>query len=137
MEQAVTVERREKHSDLTRDTGVIDSWAQLAIGQVESTATQALGILQDLRAETKHRIDATLNWGDELSQGTFRFARKITDRVDHVTHDAMSRSEHAVLVLCRALRKTSSGIAGLTSSTLAEAVGDGQSAPRGSVRGVA
>jgi hypothetical protein len=63
-----------------------------------------------------------------MTTGTFDFARKIVDRVDRVAKEGLGRSEAAMLVVTRTLRKTGHGVADLASSTLSDTIGS--SVPR-------
>jgi len=102
--------------------GVIESWAQLALGMGETVTSTSFGLAQDVRGEVKNRVDATLGWAEEIVRSGFRFARTVSDRSDKLVGESLSRSEYGVQILLRALRRTSHDVAGLTSSTLSGAV---------------
>jgi hypothetical protein len=103
--------------------GIIGSWWQLAIGMTESSCNFGFGLAQDTRAELRRRTDLTLSFAEEMGIGGFKFARKVVDRVDRVATEGLGRSEAAVLVVTRTLRKTGHGVTDLASSTLSDTIG--------------
>jgi hypothetical protein len=107
-------------------SGIVGSWLQLGIGMAEASCTTAYGFAQDVRAELRHRADVMLGFAEEMSSGTFEFARKVVDRVDRVTKEGLGRGEASVLVVTRTLRKTGHGVTDLASSTLSDTIGSGQ-----------
>lgn len=120
-----------REQDLERPTdekfGVIESWAQLAIGMGETATSTSFGLAQDVRSEVRNRVDATLGWAEEIMRSGFRFARAVTERSDKLVGEGLSRTEYGLQIFLRALRRTSHDVAGLTSSALSGAVsGNGQ-----------
>lgn len=111
--------------------GIIGSWWQLAIGMTESSCNFGFGLAQDTRAEVRRRADLTLSFAEEMGIGGFKFVRKVVDRVDRVTSEGLGRSEAAVLVVTRTLRKTGHGVAELASTTLSDTIGSSTNQRRG------
>ncbi len=112
------------------ENGVFGSWWQLAIGMTESSCSFGFGVAQDVRAELRRRTDVTLTFAEEMSVGSFKFVRKLVERVDHVAAESLGRSEAAVLVVTRTLRKAGHGMAELASTTLSDTIGtSGQRKP--------
>ena len=103
--------------------GVIGSWVQLAVGMAESSSGFGFGIAQDVRAELRRRTDVTLTFVEDMSVGTFKFVRRVIDRIDGVTADGLGRGEAAVLVATRAMRRAGHGVTELASSTLSDTIG--------------
>jgi hypothetical protein len=110
--------------------GVLGSWWQLAIGMGEASYHFGFGVAQDTRAEARRRADATLTFAEEMGVGSFRFLRKLVDRVDRVAAEVLGRSEATALVVTRTLRKTGHGVTELASSTLSDTIGSPQTARR-------
>lgn len=106
--------------------GIIGSWWQLAIGMGESTCTFGFGLAQDTRNEVRRRVDVTLGFAEEMGVGTFRFLRKIVERTDLALGEALGRSEAAILVVTRTMRRTGHGITDLATSTLSDTIGSSQ-----------
>jgi hypothetical protein len=106
--------------------GVLGSWFQLAIGMGEATFSFGFGIAQDTRVELRRRSDVTLTFAEEIGIGSFRYLRKIVDRVDRIAGEALGRSEATALVVTRTLRKTGHGVAELASTTLSDTIGSSQ-----------
>jgi hypothetical protein len=103
--------------------GVIGSWWQLAIGMGESSCTFGFGLAQETRGELRRRTDVTLTFAEEMGVGTFAFVRRVVDRVDRLVGEGLGRSEAAVLVLTRTLRKTGHGVTDLATSALTDTIG--------------
>jgi hypothetical protein len=103
--------------------GIIGSWWQLGIGMSESSCSFGFGLAQDIRSEARRRADVTLTFAEEMGVGTFKFVRRVVDRVDRVVNEALSRSEAASLVVTRTLRKTGHGVTDLASSALSDTIG--------------
>lgn len=103
--------------------GVIESWIQLGVGMGETVTKAVFGIAQDIRNETKNRVDATLGWSEEMLRGGYRFARQIAQRTDDVVGDALARGEYGTLTTLRAIRRTGHDVASFSSTTFSSAVG--------------
>jgi hypothetical protein len=103
--------------------GVIGSWWQLGIGMSESTCTFGFGVAQDVRAEVRRRADVTLSFVEEMTTGSFKFVRKLVERVDDVATEGLGRGEAAVLVMTQTLRRTGQGVASLASTTISDTIG--------------
>lgn len=106
--------------------GVLGSWWQLAIGMGESACGFGFGLAQDTRAEVRRRTDLTLNFAEEMGVGSFRFVRKVVERVDRVLSESLGRSEAATLVVTRTLRKTGHGVTDLATTALSDTIGTSQ-----------
>ncbi|HVU00785.1 MAG TPA: hypothetical protein VHE30_03505 [Polyangiaceae bacterium] len=116
------------HTD--SQNGIVGSWWQLGIGMTEASCTTAYGLAQDVRSEARRRADAVLGFAEEMATGTFEFARKVVDRVDRVTKEGLGRSEAAMLVVTRTLRKTGHGVTDLASTALSDTIGSAPAARR-------
>ena len=103
--------------------GVIASWWQLGIGMSESTFSFGFGLAQDVRAEIRRRADVTLSFVEDMSTGTFKFVRKLVERVDDLATDGLGRGEAAVRVVTHTMRRTGHGVANLASNTLSDTIG--------------
>ena len=103
--------------------GVLGSWWQLAIGMGETSSNFGFGLAQDTRAELRRRVDLTLTFAEDMGVGTFTFVRKVVDRADRVVSEALGRSEAAMLVMTRTLRKTGHGVTDFATSTLTDTIG--------------
>jgi len=103
--------------------GVIGSWWQLGIGMSESMCSFSFGVAQDVRAEIRRRTDVTLSFVEEMAVGTFKFARRLVERVDDLAADGLGRGEAAILVATQTLRRTGQGVANLASTTISDTIG--------------
>jgi hypothetical protein len=103
--------------------GVIGSWLQLGLGMVESSSGFGFGFAQDVRAELRRRTDVTLAFVEDMSVGTFKFVRRLVERVDGIAADSLGRGEAAVLVATRAMRRAGHGVTELASTTLSDTIG--------------
>lgn len=103
--------------------GVIGSWWQLGIGMSESTCSFGFGMAQDVRSEIRRRSDVMLSFAEEMTVGTFKFVRKLVERIDDVATEGLGRGEAAVLVATQTLRRTGAGVASLASTTISDTIG--------------
>src|SRR5690349_20334176 len=110
--------------------GVLGSWWQLAIGMTEASYTFGFGLAQDTRAELRRRADTTLGFAEDMATGSFKFARKIVERVDRMAGEGLGRAEAALFVVTRTLRKTGQGVTELASTALSDTIGASQGARR-------
>jgi hypothetical protein len=125
MQNSPTTASIETDSKIQSDAqhGVVGSWWQLAIGMTEASYSFGFGLAQDTRIELRRRTDVTLNFAEEMATGTFKFVRKVVDRVDRVANEGLGRSEAALFVVTRTLRKTGQSVTELASSTLSDTIG--------------
>jgi hypothetical protein len=72
--------------------GVID----LALDVVERGQSTAIAVLQDARTELRTAVDHGLELAEKLAAGAFRFARKVVQRTDDTTSDALKGAEKAL-----------------------------------------
>jgi hypothetical protein len=117
--------------------GVLGSWWQLAIGMTEASYSFGFGLAQDTRVELRRRADTTLGFAEDMATGSFKFARKIVERVDRMAGEGLGRTEAALFVVTRTLRKTGQGVTELASSTLSDTIGSSQAARRDGARATA
>jgi hypothetical protein len=124
MSEVESAERKRIQSDSQH--GVLGSWFQLAVGMSEAGFSFGFGMAQDTRVELRRRADLTLTYAEEIGIGSFRYVRKIIDRVDRIAGEALGRSEATALVVTRTLRKTGHGVADLASTALSDTIGSSQ-----------
>jgi hypothetical protein len=134
MNPEVTAAERDANAKIQADSqhGVVGSWFQLAIGMTESTANFGFGVAQDSRNEV--RVDATLNFAEQMGVGGFGFLRNIVDRVDRISGEVLGRGESAILVVTRTMRRTGHGMTELASTTLSDTIGSPQPQRKGNDR---
>jgi hypothetical protein len=125
MQNSATTGNIESDSKIQSDSqhGVLGSWWQLAIGMTEASYGFGFGLAQDTRAELRRRADGTLSFAEEMTAGSFKFVRKLVERVDRLASDGLGRSEAALFVVTRTLRKTGHGVTDLATTALSDTIG--------------
>jgi hypothetical protein len=128
MNSEATATERDANAKIQADSqhGVVGSWWQLAIGMTESTTNFGFGVAQDSRNEVRRRVDATLNFAEQMGVGGFGFLRNVVERVDRVSGEVLGRGEAAILVVTRTMRRTGHGMTELASTTLSDTIGSPQ-----------
>jgi hypothetical protein len=128
MNSEATAAERDANAKIQADSqhGVVGSWWQLAIGMTESTTNFGFGVAQDSRNEVRRRVDATLNFAEQMGVGGFGFLRNVVERVDRVSGEVLGRGEAAILVVTRTMRRTGHGMTELASTTLSDTIGSPQ-----------
>jgi hypothetical protein len=69
---------------------LVHSGAELA----QKTSEAAFGALRDVHTEVFTRTSSTIDFVDELQQGSLRLLRRVVARVDHLTLAVISAGEH-------------------------------------------
>ena len=123
MSEVESPERTRIQADAANNARVLGSWVSACGRNGRSNLLVRFSIAQDTRAELRRRSDVTLTFAEEIGVGSFRYLRKIVDRVDRIVGEGLGRSEATALVVTRTLRKTGHGVADLASTALTDTIG--------------
>jgi hypothetical protein len=86
------------------DRGVV----HLALDVADRGQSTVLAVLNDARVEVRSAVDHTIELAEKLATGAFRFARKLTSRVDDASTAALANVERRVASAVREARETKS-----------------------------
>ena len=78
----------------------------LALDVAERGQSTAVAVLQDARAELRTAVDSTIDLAEKLAAGTLRFARKLVQKIDDTTSDALKGTERALHETLESARET-------------------------------
>ena len=67
----------------------------LALDAAERGQATAVAVLQDVRIELRTAVDGTIDLGEKLAAGAVRFARKLAQKLDETTADALKGSDRS------------------------------------------
>ena len=117
----------ETSSNLARTdrTGFVPGVAHLALDVVDRGQSTFIAVLQDARIELRTLVDQGIDFAEKGTAGLFRFARKLTQRVDEAAGETLVNTEKLVGNAVKSARETTkqatdtantaiSGIAGNT-----------------------
>ncbi len=107
-------------TDIVRpSTGFVPGVAHLALDVVDRGQSTTIALLQDARSELKAVADSTIELAEKTTAALFRFARKLTSRVD----DGVAQTLSGVEGLIGGAVKTARDTAKLATDTANTAVG--------------
>jgi hypothetical protein len=76
--------------------GLIPGVGNLAIDVIDRGQATTLGVLHDARAELRTALDHGIDLADKLAASTFRFAKKLVQRLDDAAADTLGGVERVV-----------------------------------------
>lgn len=76
---------------MSKDTSTPKTESKLSLDR-SSTVVAVLG---DARVELRHAVDGGIDLAEKLANGTFRFARKLTQRLDDASSNALGGVDRA------------------------------------------
>jgi hypothetical protein len=117
-----------KTETLTRTTdrtGFVPGVTHLALDVADRGQSTVIAVLQDARVELRTLVDNTIELAEKSAAGLFRFARKLTQRVDDGVGETLTSTERLIGGAVKSARETASAaqdtantaIAGVTGAT--------------------
>lgn len=111
------------------DRGVLPGVAHLALDVVDRSQTTAIAVLQDARTEVRAAVDSGIEFAEKTATSAFRFARKLSQRVDEGVADTLTRVEQLISGAVKSARETTrsatelahTAVGGLAGQTNAQA----------------
>ena|ERR1041385_620262 len=116
-----------KTESLTRGSthGFVPGVAHLALDVVDRGQSTVIAVLQDARIELRTLVDHSIELAEKGAAGVFRFARKLTQRVDEGVGETLANTERLIGGAVKSARETTkaatetanTAIAGVTGAT--------------------
>ena len=111
------------------DRGVLPGVAHLALDVVDRGQSTAIAVLQDARTEVRAAYDSGIEFAEKTATSAFRFARKLSQRVDEGVAETLTKVEHLIGGVVKSARETTrsatelahSAVGGLAGSSNAQA----------------
>ena len=86
--------------------GLVPGVAHLALDVVDRTQSTAFALLQDARGELRALVDGGIELAEKSATSVFRFARKVTARVDEGVAETLTGTERLVGGAVKSARET-------------------------------
>src|SRR5579883_2114149 len=84
-------------ADLRSDrTGFIPNIGHLALDVIDRGQATTLGVLHDARTEIRTAVDHGIDLADKVAASTFRFAKKLVQRIDDAAADTLGSVERVI-----------------------------------------
>lgn len=99
--------------------GFVPGAAHLALDVVDRGQSTAIALLQDARTELRAVVEGGIELADKATASLFRFARKLTSRVDEGVAETLSGVERLVSGAVKTARETTK----LATDTATTAIG--------------
>jgi len=112
----------QKNETRTDRPGFVPGVAHLAIDVVDRGQATAVALLQDARTELRVTLDHGIELGEKAAASLFRFARKVTERVDEGLTETLASAERLLGTAVKSARATTRAATELA-STAASGVG--------------
>jgi len=108
--------------DFSPRQGLVPGAAHLALDVVDRTQSTAIALLQDARGEIRAVVDGGIELAEKTAASVFRFARKVTARVDEGIAETLTGTERLIGGTVKSVRETAkaatdtanTAVAGLT-----------------------
>ena len=100
----------------TESRGVLPGVAHLALDVVDRGQSTALGVLQDARTELRASVDNGIELVEKVATSAFRFARKVTARVDEGVAETLSNVQRLLSNAVASARDTARATTELANS---------------------
>lgn len=86
----------QKSESRTTTTGIVPGVAHLALDVVDRGQSTTLALLQDARTELRTVVDSGIELAEKTTSALFRFARKLTQRIDEGVAETLSGTERLI-----------------------------------------
>jgi hypothetical protein len=106
-------------TDLRPALGFVPGAAQLALDVVDRTQSTAIALLQDARGELRAVIDGGIELAEKAAASAFRFARKVTARVDEGVAETLSGTERLFTGAVKSARETAKAASDTANTAIA------------------
>src|SRR5579862_9343448 len=106
-----------------RNHGVVPGVAHLAIDLVDRGQSTTLAVLQDARTELRVLVDTGIELAEKATLSLFRFAKKVTSRVDEAVAESLTSAERLIGGAVKSARATTQAATELAHSAQAGLTG--------------
>ena len=86
--------------------GVVPGVAHLALDVVDRGQTTVIAVLQDARTEIRAFVDSGIELAEKTATSAFRFARKLSQRVDDGVAETLTGAERLIGGAVKSARET-------------------------------
>jgi hypothetical protein len=93
--------------------GLLRSFVNQSSELAEKATTTTINIVRDVRSEINQGVGATINWVEGSQQTAFKLLRRVNERIDRLSDEAIDTVENVLLGVIRATRDTSASVTDL------------------------
>ncbi|HEY3808248.1 MAG TPA: hypothetical protein VGL61_36965 [Kofleriaceae bacterium] len=86
--------------------GLVPGVAHLALDVVDRSQSLAIAVLHDARAEIRAVVDSAIELAEKTTAATFRFSKKLVQRVDDGIGETLTSAEKLIGGAVRSARET-------------------------------
>jgi hypothetical protein len=94
MKEAPVMATQKSESRIT--TGIVPGVANLALDVVDRSQSTTIALLQDARTELRTVVDSGIELAEKTTSALFRFARKLTQRIDEGVAETLAGTERLI-----------------------------------------
>ena len=110
-------------TETRNERGVVPGVAHLALDVVDRTQSTAIALLQDARGEIRALVDGGIELAEKTAASAFRFARKLTARVDEGVAETLTGTERLLGGTVKSVRETARAATETASTAVAGIAG--------------
>lgn len=116
-----------KPSDQKLDrSGFLPGVAHYALDVADRGQSTVIALLGDARTELRTAVDHAIELAEKVSQSGFRFARKLTARVDDAANEGLAGAERLLAGTLKQVRETTKAAQELATSATSSVTGRAQ-----------
>ena len=116
----------------SHERGVLPGVAHLALDVVDRGQSTVIAVLQDARTELRTVVDSGIELAEKTATAAFRFARKLSQRVDEGFAETLTKVEHVIGGAVKSARETTRQAAELAHSAATGIAGQKRNDPANS-----
>lgn len=98
--------------------GLVPNAVHLALDAADRGQSTVIAVLHDARIELRSAVDSGLELAEKLAAGALRFTRKLVQRADDTSKDALAGAERALATAVTRARETTRAAGELASGAL-------------------
>ena len=103
--------------------GLIPSVIGLGVDVTEDALTGAIGLVDDVRRESRQALVATIDFAESLSKAVLGLGRRTVERVDRIAVDVLTGSERVTVATLGGLRSLTNNASALADQAARSIVG--------------
>ena len=98
--------------------GLVPTAVHLALDAADRGQSTVIAVLHDARIELRTAVDGGLELAEKIAAGALRFTRKLVQRADETSKDALAGAERALATAVTRARETTRAAGELASGAL-------------------
>jgi len=104
-------------------TGLVPNVVLLALDIADRGQSTTIAVLQDARTELRIAVESAIELVEKLTTSGFRFARKVTAKIDEASNDTLGNVERVIGGAVKSARDTSRAATDLAHSAVSGIAG--------------